>query len=186
MVLASDGGSYEMAEETRLVIKGADVKVGFDGDAGGTATLRMAPDTQLTFIAQDGALGMIQEFVSGYFDPMGQGVRSGVSLGGASLKIDLSEIAAPGESTFDLVNVDELIGDFGSIDLAGLADDRDADILVNYNTDKVVLMLGAEGQGTGTVTHKTRGEADNAQTADVALYNALISGVENVTDTLIF
>ncbi|MFD2858405.1 calcium-binding protein [Seohaeicola zhoushanensis] len=102
-------------------------------------------------------------------------MRSGVNLGGATLEVDVSDVAALGQGSFELIHVDELIGTFGAINIVGLASNQAAKVVVNYTTDKVILHLGALGSGKGVATLQTVGEPSDAK-ADAGLYAILTDG----------
>jgi len=74
------------------------------------------------------------------------------------LQLDLSGWTG-GASSNTLIEVDEVVGDFGDINVVGLAGNRDAELVVNYDDDTVVLNITAAGAGSGQVSNSTTGEA---------------------------
>lgn len=175
VLLATDGAEYIMRGRSQLTVTGGDAKVGFDGQAGGTAALLMTASSDLTFVAEGGKIGTIGEFYSGHYDAGAGGVRSGVNLGGATLEVDVSDVAALGIGKFDLIHVDELIGTFGTINIVGLAKNQSAKVVINYTTDKVTLLLGEVGKGDGLATLQLVGKADSAM-SDRELFDILTDG----------
>ena len=175
VILATDGAEYIMRARSNLTVTGSDARVGFDGVAGGTAALLLTEGADLKFVAEGGKIGTIEEFYSGKYEQSGSGVRSGVNLGGATLEVDVSDVAALGQGSFELIHVDELIGTFGTINIVGLASNQAAKVVINYTTDKVMLHLGALGSGKGVATLQTVGEASDAK-ADAGLYAVLTNG----------
>ena len=174
VILASDGADYAVGAGSSISITGGDAKVGFDGDQGGTGVLMLSDEAALEFYAQDGTLGSIEEFYSGRFDKDGDGIQSGVNLGDAVLHIDVSDLGGIGNVSHDLIDVDEVIGTFGSIEIDGLVD-QNAIVTINYDTDVVTLTLGEVGNGTGAVDIEIEGEMDSAQD-NADLYAALTNG----------
>jgi hypothetical protein len=110
-LLGVDGATFAVTDGSRLEVIGAAGRVGFDGAEGGISILGLADGGTLAFKAADGKLGTIAEFRSGALGDA-VNVRSGADLGGGNLEIDLSELA--GGTEFTLLDVDELIGAFGS------------------------------------------------------------------------
>lgn len=172
-ILATDGADYVMGEGSRLSIIGDDAKVGFDGDSLDTAVLLMSEQSTLSFTAEDGGIGQISEFRSGYFGDDGADVSSGANLGGAELQLDLTGLLAG--TRHELMNLDEIIGEFGALDITGLASNQNAILTIDYDNDSVAIELGALGIGTGAVAMELLGDPDNAQ-ADADLYAALTDG----------
>ncbi|MEO0692903.1 MAG: hypothetical protein AAFY90_08535, partial [Pseudomonadota bacterium] len=147
-------------------------------DDGDTAVLRLDDNGTLEFTAKGGALGTIEEFNSGYFGD-NPDVLSGANLGSGNLALNVSGLSGTGTST--LIDVDELIGEFGSVDIFGLGN-RNATVEVNYNTDEVLLKLGS---GSGKTTMTTVGDASNTDlgTGDAnALWAALTEGQGTFAD----
>jgi hypothetical protein len=68
-----------------------------------------------------------------------------------------------------------VIGDFSDINVVGLAGNRDAELVVNYDDDTVVLNISAAGAGSGQVSNSTTGDAGNAA-ANNDLWAALTEG----------
>ncbi len=174
-ILASDGADYVVNDDSSISITGGDVKVGFDGDQGGTGVLLFSDKSQLNFTAEDGDMGEIREFYSGHYQGTAPDIQSGVNLGDTELVLDLTEIAGGAAVKDTLINVDEIIGNFGSISVVGLGSNQNAKITVDYEQDTVVLSLGAAGKGNGSISLDTAGnEADAQDNAD--LWAALTNG----------
>ncbi len=168
-LLGVDGARYAVTNGSRLEIEG-DAKVGFDGEANGQSILGLGREGTLAFTAKDGKLGTIEEFRSGAFgdDPA---VLSGADLGGGRLEIDLTELV-DGAGTFTLLDVDELIGGFKSTNVTGLGA-RNAELVIDYGTDAVSLILSA---GSGKTSVKTVGNEGMFDAGEAALWNALTAG----------
>ena len=181
VILASDGAAYVLGDKNKIVVTGGDSKVGFDGDKGDTAVFLLSDDSKLKFNSENGEIGTISEFYSGRFDEDGNGVRSGVNLGDATLIVDVSAISALGQAKYDLIRVDELIGKFGAVEITGLASDQNVKILIDYDTDKVTLLLGAVGTGSGLLTEQIIGDENSAQ-SDAGLFEALTTDYLEVVE----
>ena len=181
VILASDDAAYVLGDKNKIVVTGGDSKVGFDGDKGDTAVFLLSDDSKLKFKSENGEIGTISEFYSGRFDEDGNGVRSGVNLGDATLIVDVSAISALGQAKYDLIRVDELIGKFGAVEITGLASDQNVKILIDYDTDKVTLLLGAVGTGSGVLTEQIIGDESSAQ-SDAGLFEALTTDYLEVVE----
>lgn len=155
VILASEGGEYRVGDGDTLHIVGDDVKIGFDGKSGDSAKLTLSDDATLRFSADDGDLGLIQEFYSGHYDAPKGSVSSIVALNDANLRVDLAGITDRAEKLFMLINADEVTGTFDKLEVSGLDSDRDATIIVDYEADAVFLQLGADGAGRGRVSVET-------------------------------
>ena len=166
-ILATGGAEFDLASSKTLAVFDAAAKVGFDGDNGGIALLDMHEDSTLSFAADNGDLGTIEEFRSGAFGDAPD-VQSGVDLGNATLKIDLAGISAS-NSAFTLMDVDEIAGIFDSPEISGLGG-RNAKIVVDYETDSVTLELSS---GNGSVSVETIGQEDDVTSGSEALWAAL-------------
>ena len=166
VVLANAGADMILRNGTRLEIHGDDATVGF-GDDSGTAPGVMLMDTgaDLVFTAEGGQIGTIGEIQTGRFDG---NVQSGINLGGGELELNIAGLS---NGTHTLINVNEIIGEFGEVDVNGLGS-RNATITVDYDTDRVQLALSS---GSGNVTVNTIGDASNAQ-ANTDLWDALTNG----------
>ena len=174
-ILATDGADYVVGAGSSISITGGDARVGFDGDQGETGVLLLSDEAALEFYAQDGALGQITEFDSGRFNDDGEGIQSGVNLGDATLRVDISDLAGIGNISHELISADEIIGAFGSVEIDGLDPTQNAVLTIDYETDAVTLNLGTVGVGTGAVAIEVLGdEADAAGQPD--LYAALTNG----------
>ena len=169
-ILASDGATYAVTNGSRLEVDGDGGKVGFDGNQGGHAILGLGKEGTLAYSVEDGKLGSIEEFRSGALGDA-TNVKSGADLGGGTLEIDLTGLAG-GQTEFTLLDVDELIGIFGSANVTGLGG-RDAEITFDYEADAVNLKLVA---GSGAVRMSTVGAQDAVTTGDEALWSALTAG----------
>ncbi|WP_299734160.1 hypothetical protein, partial [uncultured Tateyamaria sp.] len=66
-ILATGGASTTLGAEDTLNIEGTDADVGFDGDTGETAVLRLSEGSNLHFTADENGLETIEEFRSGAF-----------------------------------------------------------------------------------------------------------------------
>ena len=170
-ILATQGGNFDLGGVSRLVISGEDTRVGFDGTDGDTAVLRFEDGAVLGFSAQDGSLGTISEFRSGFYGAESTSIQSGVNLGLADLHLDLTGMQNSG-GEYTLIEADEIIGGFGEIRVQGLRSDQDAEITVDYETDTVTLNLTC---GSGDVSYDAVGDADDAQAA-ADLWAALTDG----------
>ena len=173
-ILATDGADFILRDGSELEIVGNDADVGFDGGNGGTGVLLLDEGATLHFDAEGNRLGTIEEFRSGAYGENGPNIQSGVNLGDSTLQLDLSGWTG-GASSNTLIEVDEVIGNFSDINVVGLAGNRDAELVVNYDDDTVVLNISAAGSGSGQVNNATTGNADNAA-ANADLWAALTEG----------
>ena len=143
-----------------LTITGDDARVGFDGDDGGIATLQM-DGGRIDFVADATGFAGIEEFRSGAFGDEPD-VLSGIDLGNGVLGIDIT--ALNGAALEDvLFGADEILGSFDTIELIGLAEDQDAEIIFDYDTDEVTFRVTAAGDGTGQATTEFLGDISGAQ-----------------------
>ena len=173
-ILASDNADFLLGEGSSLTLNGGDTRVGFDGEENGTGVLLMSERSELNFVAEENQMATIREFYSGHFDDKGAGIQSGVNLGMTTLNLDVTNlVGAPSEHT--LIDVDELIGDFGGLSIQGLGTTRDASVEINYDTDTVTLQLGQDGFGSGAVSLDAGGDEDSARSS-AALWDALTNG----------
>lgn len=172
MILAADDAQFGLADNSELRIEGTGAKVGFDGATGGVATLKMQDGGQLSFVASADGLGRITEFRSGAWDQEGSDVQSGVALDG-TLTLDLSGYIGTGQ--MKLVDVDAIVGMFDDIQIHGLGDNRDADVVIDYAADLITLELSA---GTGQGRLEIRGDATYGDDEDADLWDELTAGLE--------
>jgi hypothetical protein len=169
-IFASDDAEFIVRDGSTLDFTGA-ARTGFDGENGGTAVLLLDDNVTLNFDLQNGHMGSIEEFRSGAFGD-NPNVQSGVNLGGSSLSLD---IAGWGDVlSHTLIDVDDLIGTFDDLNIVGLAGNRDAEVVINYDDDTVTLNVTARG-GSGQYTMRTVGDETNAQAND-DLWAALNNG----------
>jgi hypothetical protein len=177
-LLGVDSAKYAVTNGSTLEVAGSAGKVGFDGEQNGIAILGIGRDGALAFTAENGALGSITEFRSGAFEDAPR-VQSGIDLGGGDLKIDLTKLVAT-SGTFTLMKVDEMIGSFGSSNITGLGG-RDAELVIDYQTDSVMLKLAT---GTGAMKTSVIGGEGAFDQSDAALYNALTQGKGTYDDEI--
>lgn len=186
LILAAAGGRFDLAGGSSLTIGGSKAKVGFDGGDSKIATLHLHDDANLAFVADAIGVGKISEFHSGAFEA--SNVISGMRLDG-DLMIDLSALGGKTGGTWTLVDTDQLVGSFDSIDVTGLGSSRDALIQVDYVTDELVLLVSEAGKGSGQINSSSNGEADfvdQGQNAALeALWENLQAAMPQVTDDLL-
>ena len=180
-ILATGGASTTLGAEDTLNIEGTDADVGFDGDTGETAVLRLSEGTKLNFTADENGIETIEEFRSGAFGDA-PNVQSGINLGLSDLQVDITALSGEA-SEHVLISVDELIGGFGGIELIGLGNTQDAEVVIDYETDTVLLRLNAVGAGTGQTNMSTIGDENDAQSS-AALWAALTAGQGTFDETL--
>ena len=133
--------------------------------------MTMQDGGQLSFIASADGLGRVNEFRSGAFDQEGSNVHSGIVLDG-TLALDLSDYIGTG--SMKLVEVDAIAGMFDDMDIHGLGDNRDAELVIDYAADLVTLELSA-GTGQGSVS--VIGDATDGSDENAALWNELSEGL---------
>jgi hypothetical protein len=172
-LLATDDASFGVNDNSSLEIVGDDVRVGFDGDAGGTGVLHLGDKAKLTFTAEDGKLGTIEEFQSGRFET--SDIESGVNLGSSELFIDVTGMNSGSATSWTLIKTDEIIGTFETMTLKGMAAKQDASLIIDYGKDTVTFNLGAVGEGSGARNIYTNG-TETMSDSGTALWEALTNG----------
>jgi hypothetical protein len=177
-ILATGGASFEQGAGKTLEISGSDARVGFDGDDGGVATLTLADDGTMSYVADANGLTALTEFRSGAFGD-DTNVSSGVDIGGAKLMVDLSAYSGSNE-ILELMSVDEMIGSFGETEITGLGG-RDAELIIDYSRDQVSLKLI---NGSGEVSVTTQGKVNHVEAENNAIWDALTEG-QGVYDELL-
>lgn len=178
-ILATDDAAITFADGDYLHMVGDDADVGFDGDAGGVATLSLDGGGILSFEADDeGDLGTIEEFTSGAFGTDDPNIQSGVNLQDGILQVVLDDTSQNGTEV--LIQVDEIIGTFDRIQIVGLADDNDAHVTVDYESDSVTLNV--VGGGSGQAFYEELGNAAT-DTENTDLWDALTEGMGVYDDT---
>lgn len=177
VILATDGAGFSFGDGGTLHITGNTARVGFAGNQDAPATLMLAQGATLAFSPGDGGLGSITEFSSHRFKDTGWGVKSGINLGGARLKIDVNGLDGQRPSAFELLRADMLIGEFGAIEIEGLGNRRDAGLTIDYRANRVLLQLSPDGPGSGQLHIKTVGDPADTRN-DSSLYQALTGSPE--------
>lgn len=172
IILASDDASYEIGEGNLLDVEGGDTKIGFDGEAAGTAVLQLTEGGTLRLTAVDGEIATIEEFRSGALGDATD-VRSGIHLGNGRLELDITELSGAGSHV--LMDVDALAGQFEEIQLIGLGGNQDAVLSIDYSSDQVVLELLAPGSGAGDFSISVSGD-ETDDSSDAELWSALTEG----------
>ncbi|MBC9248501.1 right-handed parallel beta-helix repeat-containing protein [Paracoccus sp. 11-3] len=158
-LLATAGNSFDLKRNSMLTVESSKAKVGFDGDDGAVAVLRMHDGSTTQFVAEADGLGQIREFRSGAFGESTD-VTSGVVLNG-TLRINLTAwTESKAAANVVLIDADQLLGNFDDIKIAGLGQNRDALLRINYTNDSVILVLGEAGKGSGNIRTSTTGDAD--------------------------
>jgi len=178
-ILATDNAALVLSGESELRITGSDAKVGFDGDSDGHALLQMSDAATLSFVADATGFSTLGEFRSGYWDQAGSPVKSGISLDGI-LQIDLSSYSG-GVGTFSLIEVDALQGMFDEIRFDGLDDGLQANAVIDFNADTLVLEITA---GNGSPTVEILGDPAAQGDEETGLWNALTVGEGSFDTTL--
>ena len=150
-ILAAAGATLNLSGGDILTVEGSAANLGFDGETGGLALLTFDTNAELHFDADSGGFSTIREFRSGAFGDA-PNVASQVDFGNSTLVIDLSD-AAGLAGTFDLITVDELVGEFRDIQVQGLPSNQDANLEIDYVNDTVTITL--TNGGSGAVTSRT-------------------------------
>lgn len=187
VLLATAGGSFDLAAGSQISITGTRAKLGFDGATGDTAVLRMHDGAALEFVSTADGLGGLSEFRSGAFGEASN-VTSGIHLDG-TLRIDLAawDASATAGAKWTVIDADQIIGGFDAVDIIGMAGNRDAALQVDYVRDEVRLLISAEGTGTGAVRITEFGDSDFIDyTTDPlleALWDDLNAGLPTLSDS---
>jgi hypothetical protein len=157
-----------LGEGSVLTVEGDEAKVGFDGEAGGTSTLRMEYGSKLAMVADDTGFSTIEEFRSGHFDTANDepDVLSAFDMGGGTLLIDITNLADKGPQEHVLVDTDQVEGMFDDVELIGLGLQQDATLTVDYDSDKITLSLSALDAGSGQTNIQTVGNIMNTMDND--------------------
>jgi hypothetical protein len=161
-ILATSGASMKLDSQSALRIEGSDARVGFDGETSGPAVLWMEDQFLLQFAADAEGLSGLREFRSGHWDQKNSPVQSGVMMDGV-LEIDLSQYAG-GPDSFELIDVDVLAGAFDDISVRGLGSGFDARVVVDHDSDALMLDLSL---GQGRVFVETTGDPLVAPEEDI-------------------
>ncbi|WOI56566.1 hypothetical protein [Palleronia sp. LCG004] len=136
-ILATGGAKFEV--DGGLQITGDRAKIGFDGQGGGVASLSLADGAVLQFEAARSGFSTIAEFRSGHWGTRASDVVSSVDLGSADtwLVVDFADLRSSGR--FDLVEVDELVGGFGTIEVDGASG---ISVWIDYAEDRLQVAKG--------------------------------------------
>ena len=177
VILATDGGAFELSDGSSLTIVGDDARVGVDSAPNGKSAMILRDDSDLHFVADKTGMGALTEFFSGVYDSDLEATKSIIDLGDANLHLDVSAIAGGKPKAYDLIQFDEIVGTFDSLKVTGLGKKQDLTVMVDYDLDTVLLSLGQDGQGKGRVTLDTRGDESSAQ-AETSLWNTLTAAEE--------
>ena len=170
-ILATDGGSFDLAANRELRIEGSDAHVGFDGATGSQGVFRMADNSVMTFSADQGGFSTLREFRSGAWDNPDRDVSSGVSLDG-KLQIDVSGLGGS-LGGHVLAKVDALDGRFDQIKVLGLAGNQNAVVTIDYEADELRLDLTG---GTGRASLAEIGVAGVGIGEKAGLWASLTTG----------
>jgi hypothetical protein len=161
-LLGVDDGNMTLGNGSRLEIEGSTARVGFDGAAGGTASLRLEAGSELRMTADENGFSKIGEFRSGALENDAPNVLSAFDMGEGTILIDVTAIAGGGPRQEILVDTDEVYGTFSDVEFIGLGRDQDATLTVDYDNDVVAVWLGAVGAGSGRTSVATLGNMLNA------------------------
>jgi hypothetical protein len=167
-LLGVDDSAMGLGEGSVLTVEGGEAKVGFDGEAGGTSTLRMEYGSKLAMVADDTGFSTIEEFRSGHFDTANDepDVLSAFDMGGGTLLIDITNLADKGPQEHVLVDTDQIEGMFDDVELIGLGLQQDATLTVDYDSDKITLSLSALDAGSGQINIQPVGNIMNTMDND--------------------
>ncbi len=166
VLLGTGDSDFHVKAGQSINIFGDDALVGFEGLKDDVSTLSFEAGATLRFVAEEGQLGQIAEVATGAFGTMTADQLTGVDLGGLTLDIDVTGVTDT--SAISLLDVDEVIGSIGNVNVNGLGGARDAKIFVDYNSDELRLELSENGNGSGAVTVEELGVAHNAmQSSDI-------------------
>jgi hypothetical protein len=178
-ILAASGASMTLAQGSQITVTGDAAKLGFDGDDGGIATLQVT-DGRIDFVADASGFARIGEFRSGSFGDAPD-VLSGIELGGGVLGLDMTALTDSAVQD-TLLSADEILGSFDTFEFIGLAADRDATIIFDYDADAVILRVTESGAGTGQTNVEFLGDTAGANT-DVDIRSVLMEIQEAYPDT---
>lgn len=136
----------------------------------GTDTVRQQTDSgDLTFVADGSDLSAISAARS---VPAGNQADTNVRLDG-NLTIDLSNYSGAAAKLL-LIKAADISGAFNTTTVHGLSDSLNARLVVNYETDRVLMVVG---EGTGKFKTKSVGTDDDAALwADLTAGHALDTG----------
>ncbi|MEM8823996.1 MAG: hypothetical protein AAGF30_10340, partial [Pseudomonadota bacterium] len=178
-ILATSGANLSLDDDSRVSVVGSDAKVGFDGDDGAVATLQLEGG-RLDFVADENGFSEIGEFRSGHFDDE-PNVLSGIDMGDGVLGIDITGLNGA-ELRDTLLGADEILGNFSTIELIGLADNQDATITFDYEEDEVSFYVTKVGDGEGKVQTEFLGDMMDADES-AAIWDVLTEGQGTYSDT---
>ncbi|WP_371060665.1 hypothetical protein [Rhodosalinus sp. 5P4] len=170
-ILGVDNASFGIGNDSELRISGSSAKVGFDGAENGIATLMLEDGGSLSFLSDGNGFATLKEFRSGAWDQDGSNVHSGITLNG-TLTLDLGGFA--GNGRLELIEVDAIAGHFDAVSIHGLGGNRDAELVIDYAADLVMLELS---NGSGQASISTIGDALDGSDEDAALWDELAAGL---------
>jgi hypothetical protein len=131
---------------------------------------------RLEMIADSSGFATIEEFSSSALSSDAPDVLSAFDMGEGTLLIDIGAIAGGAAREEVLVDTDQIVGMFDDVEFIGLGASQDATLTVDYETDKVTVSLGQNGQGSGTINVATIGNMLNAA-EDAEIWDALTDGM---------
>ncbi len=179
-ILAASGADMSLGMGSYLTLVGDDADVGFDGSDGGIATLQI-DGGRIDFVADADGFTTLSEFRSGAFGDTTD-VMSGIDMGAGTLGIDVTALNGTALEQV-LLGADQILGSFDTIELVGLANDQDATVIFDYESDIVTFRITAAGDGSGQVTTEFQGDMMAAEVESAALWAVLTEGQGTYSDT---
>ena len=185
VILATGGADFILTEDSALTVVGSTAKVGFDGAGSDPAVLLLAKGSDLTFTAEEGALGRIGAFQSGSYFAGDTTLKTGVYIDGADLHLDLEGLAGGDAYSSRLIQADEIVGQFDDLTVSGFNTSQDVTVTVDYTLDEVLVSISKFGTGSGKIILDTTGTEDDAQSSS-DVWAALIDANQSAygSDTL--
>ncbi len=152
LLLAMGESRFDLTAGSSLTVVGSKSKVGIDGLNKDVGLIRLLDGSTVKMISDANGFSKIGEFRSGALQVEKSASSSGIALGG-DLDINVDVLAGANKNgTYCLIEADELIFDFKSIDIEGLDSDTDAIVRIDYNRDLIEVIL-ENGTGQSTVEH---------------------------------
>jgi hypothetical protein len=148
-LLAENGGRAQVSTGSQLTISGSAAEVGFDG-AKGQMELRMDGGV-LRFVADAQGVSAIREFASGRNGEAAPEIDTVFNMRGGRLEIDLGAYDPRNGRVIDLIDLDQLTGQFGALDVVVTGAPRGYEASVTADAARGLVRVELTGDGGGAV-----------------------------------
>lgn len=150
VLFAADGGRFIL--DGTLRVEGAGARLGFDGAGNADGALVLDEGARIEFVADAAGVSSLGEFRSGHWGTDAPRIASTLDLGdgGATLSLDLGAYTSSG--ILSLAEVDEILGGFGAVEIAGIDASR---VTLTLDLAGDTLDLGVGNSQGGGLPHLT-------------------------------